>query len=249
MAVGVHPATTLQRFSGDGPCIASRTPPLPIKLEEQQQPSCAAATLAAAPAPCEPAPPTSPDGSDFRVADLVDMHCGPYGSTQQQNAAAQVLHPDFRNFGGGRTFYGRVTTMRLTRDSNTLLRTVLQEDGTGRVLVVDNGASMRCACLGDVLATLAHKSGWAGIVVNGCVRDVAQVARIPVGIQALASNPMKPGKGAPGLVDAPVDVGGVTIRPGNWLFADEDGILVSPEQLPLPSKEEAAQLAADYLAQ
>ncbi len=94
-------------------------------------------------------------------------------------------------------------------------------------------ASMKCVCLGDVLAGRAAAHGWAGIVVNGCIRDAITIAKVPIGMKALGTHPQKPGKKFPGTRDVPVTVGGVTINAGDWLYCDEDGMLVSPHELDL----------------
>ncbi|KAL4447559.1 hypothetical protein ABPG75_004778 [Micractinium tetrahymenae] len=182
-----------------------------------------------------------------KVADLIDMHCGgPYGSPEQQASPLKVLAPGLRHFGGVHAFYGQVTTIQCCA-SNVQVHKAVKEHGAGRVLVVENeGASLRAAVLGDILANLAHKHGWAGIVVNGCVRDVASLRSIPIGLLALGSHPMKPGKGPAGQRDVPVVVGGVAISPGDYLYADEDGVLVSPGPLEFPDAEQLAQLQALY---
>lgn len=128
-----------------------------------------------------------------------------------------------------------VTTVKCW-ESNRLLTEVVQEDGTGRVLVVDGGASMRCALMGDLIAELAAQRGWSGIIINGCVRDVAELSNFQVGIKALASNPMKPGKTEIGQRDVPVIVCGVTIYPNDWIYADADGVITSSVELKLPEE-------------
>ncbi|KAL4434675.1 hypothetical protein ABPG77_002798 [Micractinium sp. CCAP 211/92] len=181
-----------------------------------------------------------------KVADLIDLHCGgPFGSPEQQASPLRVLAPGLRHYGGVRAFCGQVATIQCW-ESNVQVHEVVKEPGAGKVLVVDNSASLRAAVLGDILAGLAHKHGWAGIVVNGCVRDVAALRSIPIGLMALDSHPMKPGKGPAGQRGVPVVVGGVAIRPGDYLYADEDGVLVSPAPLELPDAQQLAQLQALY---
>ena len=107
-----------------------------------------------------------------------------------------------------------------------LLKQRVSEPGLGRVLVVDGGGSLRVALLGDMVAGLAAANGWAGLVINGCVRDVAVLRHLPIGIKALASNPRPSGKAGAGEIDVPVEIGGITIRPGAQLASDDDGIVV-----------------------
>jgi len=99
------------------------------------------------------------------------------------------------------------------------------------VLVVDGGASMRCALLGDQLAEMGARNGWSGIIVHGCIRDSETIGTLPLGVKALATYPLKSSKRDPGLRDVPVSFAGVTVRPGDYVYADKDGILVSPHPL------------------
>lgn len=140
---------------------------------------------------------------------------------------ALILAPVFRDFGGQARFSGRVATVRV-RDHNPLVRAAAGTPGEGRVLVVDGGGSLNCALLGDDLAGLAALNGWAGLLVNGCVRDVAALRTLPLGIRALAAHPRRSGKTPQGEVDVPVTVAGVTLRPGMTVHADEDGVLALP---------------------
>ena len=148
------------------------------------------------------------------TADLLDEH----------GAAAQVCLIQFRSF-GARSFSGRVATIRCSED-NVLLRACVSEPGDGRVLVVDGGGSFGCALLGDNIAGIAVANGWAGIVVNGCVRDVTALAELPVGIKALGTNPRPSGKGGAGETEVPVTFGGAAFAPGAMLHADDDGVIV-----------------------
>lgn len=109
----------------------------------------------------------------------------------------------------------------------------LGEPGEGRVLVVDGGASMRCALLGDQLAAMGANNGWSGVIVNGCIRDSEDIGQMNLGVKALATHPLKSSKRDPGLRDVPVRFAGVEVRPGDYIYADKDGILVSPEPLAL----------------
>ncbi len=114
-----------------------------------------------------------------------------------------------------------------TFEDNALIKQVLSTPGDGAVLVVDGSGSLRCALVGDGIAGLGQQNGWAGLVIWGAVRDTAALARLDLGLKALGSNPWKSGKTGAGLADVPVSFGGLTFRPGDWLYSDEDGIVVS----------------------
>ncbi|MEW1845547.1 ribonuclease E activity regulator RraA [Nonomuraea angiospora] len=131
-----------------------------------------------------------------------------------------------RQYGGRRAFSGAVVTVRCHED-NVLLKSVLSEPGEGRVLVVDGGGSLHTALMGDVIAGMAVANGWAGVVINGAVRDVAALRELDLGVKALGSNPRKSAKAGGGERDVPVTFGGATFRPGAELFSDDDGILVT----------------------
>ncbi|CAM3530279.1 ribonuclease E activity regulator RraA [Parendozoicomonas haliclonae] len=145
----------------------------------------------------------------------------------------QALDPGFRNYGGLSSFGGEVITVKCFED-NSRVKELVDEAGLGRVMVVDAGGSMRRACLGDMLAEKAVKNGWAGIIMYGCVRDVDVLAELPLGVQALGSHPMKTDKKGIGEVNIPVTFHGVTIRPGDYIYADNNGIIVSKEPLSMP---------------
>lgn len=172
-----------------------------------------------------------PDASRGATADLCDVFL-PEPVDQVSQSKVQIVEPIFRDFGGNLRFSGRVSTVKCF-ENNPLVRAALEEQGAGRVLVVDGGASKRCALLGDNIAEMAHKNGWIGIIINGCVRDSDDISRMPLGVKALAAYPLKSSKRDPGLRDVPVAFGGATFRPGDWVYADKDGILVSPEELKL----------------
>lgn len=129
-----------------------------------------------------------------------------------------------RDFGGVRAFSGPISTVRCHED-NVLLRRRLSEPGDGRVLVVDGGGSLRCALLGDNIAGLARDNGWAGVVLNACVRDVDELAHVPVGIKALGSCPRPSGKTGAGETEVTVSFGGATFEPGATLYADATGVV------------------------
>jgi len=156
----------------------------------------------------------------FSTCDFCDAH------RNDASGAFRVLPPVFRSFGARERFAGRVVTVRCFED-NALVKAELDTPGLGRVLVVDGGASMRRALLGGNLGSAAARNGWAGVLVNGCVRDVAELAPLGIGILALASMPMPPDKRSEGQREVPVLVQGVWVRPGDWLYADADGVVVS----------------------
>lgn len=108
---------------------------------------------------------------------------------------------------------------------------MLSEPGEGRVLVVDGGGSRRCALVGDQLGALAVRNGWAGIVVYGCIRDSVALGLLPLGVRALATHPLKSVKNGVGERELAVTFDGATFRPGDWLYADEDGVITSPDPL------------------
>jgi regulator of ribonuclease activity A len=142
----------------------------------------------------------------------------------------QVCEPIFRSFGGHLCFAGPIATIKCFED-NSRVRDLVAERGDGRVLVVDAGGSMRRGVLGDLLAQKAVDSGWAGFVIFGCVRDSAAIAQMPIGVRALGTLPMKTEKRGEGQRDLPVQFAGATFRPGAWVYADEDGIVVAQRAL------------------
>lgn len=131
----------------------------------------------------------------------------------------------FRQFGGRTEFAGPISTVRCFQD-NALLKSVLSEPGDGRVLVIDGGGSLHAALVGDVIAELARTSGWAGLLVNGAVRDAATLRTLQIGIKALGTNPRKSSKTGAGERDVVIALGGVEFRPGEIAFSDDDGIVV-----------------------
>ena len=156
----------------------------------------------------------------FATADLYDEH----------GDKLRVAQPVFRDYGGRKTFHGQVVTVKVHED-NTLVREVLEENGTSKVLVVDGGASLRCALVGDLLAQLGKDNGWSGIIISGCIRDSSVIATIEIGVKALATNPRKSVKKGEGDRNIPVTFAGITFNPGNYLYADEDGVVVSDEKI------------------
>ncbi len=142
----------------------------------------------------------------------------------------QVVEPGFRDYGGIPAFAGVISTVRCLED-NSKVREALEEEGNGRVLVVDGYASKRCALLGDILATMARDHHWAGIIVYGCIRDSAIIATIQIGVKALGTNPLKSVKRGDGDRDIAVHFSGTDFTPGHWVCADSDGILVASRAL------------------
>lgn len=154
------------------------------------------------------------------TTDLCDSHAD----------AVQVADPVFRDFGGRMAFHGPILTLKLFED-NSLVRAALEQQGESRVLVVDGGGSLRCALVGDQLAALGQRNGWAGIVVYACVRDTAELANIDIGIKALAAHPLRSVKRGQGERDVIVRFAGVTFRSGQYLYADTDGLIVAEQAL------------------
>ena len=142
----------------------------------------------------------------------------------------EVAEPILRHFGGKRCFHGKTFTIKVYED-NVLVRKAVESPGEGRVLVVDGGGSLRRALLGDRLAAMAADNGWSGVIVNGCIRDSAEIAKIDLGVAALATNPRKSHKNGDGDTTISVSFAGVTIRPGQYIYADEDGWLVAEQAL------------------
>jgi regulator of ribonuclease activity A len=158
--------------------------------------------------------------SSYATADLFDVHGDVVRSCEAQ----------FRQFGGRVRFHGPVRTVK-TFEDNALIKQTLSAAGDGAVLVIDGAASLRAALVGDIIAGLARKNGWAGLVIWGAVRDTVALGSVDLGIKALGSNPWRSSKNGTGQLDVPIWFGGVEFRPGNWLYSDEDGILVSDRQL------------------
>lgn len=153
------------------------------------------------------------------TCDLCDAHKG------DTSGAFRVLPPVFQAYGGRAAFAGPVRTVKCFED-NTSVKALLESPGHGAVLVVDGGGSLRRALVGGNIAAAAARNGWAGVVIDGCVRDVAELAVAEVGIRALALMPLPTERKQAGQVDVPVLVQGVAVRPGDWLVADADGIVL-----------------------
>ena len=168
----------------------------------------------------------------FATCDLCDVH------KSDVSGEFRVLPPVFRDFGQVKKFSGPVATVKCFED-NTLVKAAVDSPGyletpqgrVGKVLVVDGGGSLRKALLGGNLGAAAARNGWAGVVMDGCVRDTAELATQAVGIRALATMPLPTEKRNQGQADVAVQVQGVWVRPGDWLYADEDGIVIASKAL------------------
>lgn len=136
----------------------------------------------------------------------------------------------FQSYGARKTFAGQIVTVKCYED-NSRVKELLATDGTGKVLVVDGGASMRCALMGDMIAESAVKNHWNGVVIYGCVRDVDVIAELDLGVHALASIPQKSNRKGIGEVGVSLYFGSVTFNSGDYLYADNNGIVVAKEKL------------------
>lgn len=152
------------------------------------------------------------------TADLYDEH----------GEALGICTTGFRQFGGRRLFAGPVRTLACHED-NALLRELVHTPGGGAVLVVDGDGSQRTALVGDLLAGAAESNGWAGLIINGAVRDSVALGGLDLGVKALGTVPRKSGKTGAGTVDEPLTLGGITFRPGDTVYADDDGVVVLPK--------------------
>ncbi|MFQ1014920.1 MULTISPECIES: ribonuclease E activity regulator RraA [Avibacterium] len=148
-----------------------------------------------------------------------------------------VVEPIFSNFGGLTSFYGKVTTVKCF-ESNGLIAEILEENGEGRVLLIDGGGAVRQALIDADLAQLALDNGWEGIIVYGAVRQIQQLENLDIGIQALAPIPVGASDDTQGEVDVPVNFGGVTFYPEDYVYADLTGVILSQEPLELEDVEE-----------
>ena len=157
------------------------------------------------------------------TGDLCDAHKGDIDGT------FRVLPPVFRDFGKRVRFAGVVSTVKCFED-NSFVKAALEEPGAGRVLMVDGGGSLRRALVGGNIAAAAAKNGWAGVVIDGCVRDSSELSQCDIGIRALALMPMPTERRNQGQRDVAVCIQNVWVRPGEWLVADEDGIVVMPRR-------------------
>jgi len=157
---------------------------------------------------------------DFTTSDLCDAN----------EATIHVAEPGFLRFGGRVKLAGEIVTVKCHED-NQLVKETLAEEGHGKVLVVDGGGSMRRALMGDQIAASAVKNGWSGVIVFGCIRDSAEIATLDLAVRALGTMPHKTVKRGWGEKNVPVRFHGVSFVPGEFVYADEDGIVVHPTAL------------------
>ncbi|MEM7563176.1 MAG: ribonuclease E activity regulator RraA [Pseudomonadota bacterium] len=156
----------------------------------------------------------------FKTADLSDKYEG----------KVQIVHPGFTNYGGHSCFYGKMVTVNADGD-NSRIREQVNSDGQGKVLVIDNQASMSCAMLGDMLAAKAIENGWQGVFINGCIRDSVDISKMAIGVKAIGTNPLRSVKNDQGELDVEVEFAGACFRPGEYLYSDDDGVLLSAQAL------------------
>ena len=143
----------------------------------------------------------------------------------------KVVQPiGLNDYGANKGFYGEIVTIKCF-ENNPLVRRTLSENGKGKVLVIDGGGSKKCALTGDNIAQLAFDNNWNGIIINGCIRDSEAISKIKIGVKALATNPTKSGKKEDGELNIPINFGEVTFNAGEYIYADEDGIVVSNVKL------------------
>ncbi|MFT6907774.1 MAG: regulator of ribonuclease activity A [Oleiphilaceae bacterium] len=142
----------------------------------------------------------------------------------------QVLTPMLQNFGGIDSFGGEIVTVKCFED-NSIVKEQVALPGQGRVMVVDGGGSMRNALLGDMLAEKAAENGWEGLIIYGCIRDVDVIRQTKLGVQAIATHPRKTEKRGVGDLNIPVTFGGITFVPGQYVYADNNGVIVAPTKL------------------
>lgn len=153
----------------------------------------------------------------FQTADLYDAHEG----------NVQVCTPMFQSYGAKKRYFGAIVTIKCHEDNTLVGDTLRKENGKGKVLVIDGGGSLRCALVGDLIAAAAVNNQWEGIIVYGCIRDSAPINDMEIGIRALNTNPTKTVKRNTGLLNEPVNFANVNFHPGEFVYVDEDGILVS----------------------
>jgi regulator of ribonuclease activity A len=161
----------------------------------------------------------------FATTDLCDDN-----ANLLDDGRLAALPPVFRHYGKHVSFCGRVTTLKVHED-NALVRAVLETPGNGNVLVVDGGGSLRRALVGGQLGLLAQDNGWSGIIVDGCIRDTDEINACEIGVRALGAHPQRGSKKGAGERNLRVHIQGVPVNPGDWIYADADGILVAQQKL------------------
>ena len=164
---------------------------------------------------------------DFKTADLCDEY--------SDNGTLQICAPIFKDYGARISFHGKIHTVSCFEDNSMVREAVFMEgyddQGNPKVLVVDGGGSLRHALMGDMLAAKALENGWAGVILNAPIRDSEEIARMDLGVKALCTFPLKSNKKGLGVHRAPVSFGGVLFQDGDYVYADEDGVLCNPEAL------------------
>ncbi|HAG92862.1 MAG: ribonuclease activity regulator protein RraA [Pseudomonadales bacterium] len=145
----------------------------------------------------------------------------------------RIVEPLFTNYGGREAFGGQIVTVKCHED-NSLVKEHVANPGAGKVMVVDGGGSLRCALLGDMLAEKAAQNNWAGLIIYGCIRDVDEIRKTQLGVQALRTIPIKSNRQGRGDLNIPITFGGVTFHPGEYVYADNNGIIVSEQALSMP---------------
>ena len=159
------------------------------------------------------------------TTDLLDAH-----EEEVESGRVQVMQPGLIALGKRQAFAGTAVTLKLFED-NSLLAELVKTAGEGRVVVVDAGGSLRCGVFGGNLASAAARNGWSGVVIYGCARDADEIDSCDLGVRALGLNPRRSVKRGEGQRDVVVTFLGVTVRPGYWLYADRDGVVVSERPL------------------
>ena len=157
---------------------------------------------------------------EFKTADLCDDHID----------ELQILNPLYKSYGLKKSFFGQAVTVKVFED-NVLVKNMLGTDGTGKVLVVDGGGSTRCALLGDNLANMAIENNWAGVIIHGCIRDSGEINKMDVGIRAVNTCPAKSIKRGEGQTNINIEISGAKITKDDYIYSDEDGIVVSKKKL------------------
>lgn len=158
----------------------------------------------------------------FTTADLCDNY--------SSNADFQIAEPIFKSFGDKRCFSGQISTVKVFED-NVLIRQILEKKVNQRILVIDGGGSHRCALLGENLTNIAYQNGWQGIIVYGCIRDSDDINKLPIGIRALHTHPLKSHKKGTGELNSTCVFAGIHFKTDHYLYADSDGIIVSKTPL------------------
>lgn len=157
---------------------------------------------------------------NFVTPDLCDEH----------PEDVRIAEPVFRNLGGRRCFFGQIVTVKCFED-NSLVKEQVSSSGLGKVLVVDGGGSQRCALLGDKLALKAKENQWSGLVINGCVRDIDEISVTDIGVQALGIHPKKSVRKGQGDLNVEINFAGLTFKPGEYIYADNNGVVISSKML------------------